>query len=86
MAIARITTMTMLYEFTNRVLDSWDRLRRYYLQPFVSLRINEAHAEHRQMIDLLKQRDAVGLSKLAAQHNCQAKELYQELIKGQKTQ
>jgi len=86
LAIARITTMTMLYEFTNRVLDSWDRLRRYYLQPFVALRINEAHAEHRQMIDLLKQRDAVGLSKLVAQHNCQAKELYQELIKGQKAQ
>ena len=86
LAIARITSMTMLYEFTSRVLDSWDRLRRYYLQPFVALRINEAHSEHIQMIDLLKQRDAVGLSKLVAHHNCQAKELYQELIKGQQAQ
>ncbi len=86
LAVARITTMTMLYEFTGRVLDSWDRLRRLYLQPFVALRINEAHAEHRQMIGLLKQRDAIGLSKLVAQHNCQAKELYQELIKGHKNE
>jgi DNA-binding GntR family transcriptional regulator len=86
LAVARITTMTMLYEFTGRVLDSWDRLRRLYLQPFVALRINEAHAEHCQMIELLKQRDADGLAQLTAQHNCQAKELYQELIKGQQKQ
>jgi DNA-binding GntR family transcriptional regulator len=81
LAVARITTMTMLYEFTGRVLDSWDRLRRLYLQPFVALRINEAHAEHCQMIGLLKQRDGASLRKLVAQHNCQAKDLYQELIK-----
>ena len=86
LAVAHITAMTMLYEFTGRVLDSWDRLRRLYLQPFVALRINEAQAEHCQMIDLLKQRDATGLRKLVAQHNCQAKELYQELIKGQETE
>ena len=83
LAVARITTMKLLCEFTSRILDSWDRLRRYYLQPFLALRINEAHTEHCQMIDLLKRRDAVGLGRLVAQHNCQAKELYQELIKGQ---
>jgi hypothetical protein len=38
------------------------------------------------MIELLKQRDADGLAQLTAQHNCQAKELYQELIKGQQKQ
>lgn len=86
LAVARLTTMTMLDEFTGRVLDSWDRLRRLYLQPFVALRLNEAQAEHCQMIALLKQRDADGLVRLTAQHNCQAKELYQALIKGQETE
>jgi DNA-binding GntR family transcriptional regulator len=78
LTVARITTMKMLFEFTSRVLDSWDRLRRYYLQPFLTLRINEAQAEHRQMIELLKQRDADGLSKIAVQHNRQARKLYHE--------
>jgi hypothetical protein len=46
----------------------------------------EAQAEHRQMIELLKVRDTDGLSALVAQHNCQARELYQNLIEDQPEQ
>ena len=40
----------------------------------------EAQAEHRQMIDLVEQRDVDSLVALVAKHNHGAKEAYQKLI------
>lgn len=81
LAVADISGMKMLPRFTSRVLDSWDRLRRYYFKSFVTLRMKEAQADHRQMIELLRARDAEGLSKVVSRHNTQAMELYQKLVK-----
>jgi len=83
LAVARITGMKMLLEFTGRTLDSWDRLRRCFLPSVVSSRPFEAQAEHRQMIELIEQRQVDSLLRLAAQHNRHAKETYQQLIKDQ---
>ena len=81
LTIAQITQMKMLIRFTSRALDSRDRLRNLYLEPFVSVRMSEAHVEHRQMIELLERRDIVGLKPLVAQHNHRAQEAYQRLLK-----
>lgn len=78
--VARITQMEMLVEFTQRTLDSWDRLRRCYLEPLQSTGMAQAQAEHRQMIELLAQQDVPGLVSLIEQHNRRAKESYQQIL------
>ena len=83
LAIANISGMKMLPRFTSRVLDGWDRLRRYYFKSFVAVRMKEAQVDHRQMVELMRNRDVEGLSKVVTRHNCQAMEVYQELMKQQ---
>ena len=81
--VAQMTQMKTLIRFTGRVWDSWNRLRRCYLKPIVSVRIPRSQVEHHQMIELLERRDADGLAELATQHNSQARETYQQLIQNQ---
>jgi DNA-binding GntR family transcriptional regulator len=81
-AIAQITQMKMLIDFTDRVWNSWDRLRHCYLNPIVSERMPQSQAEHHQMIELLACRDADGLVALAQKHNSQARVTYQKLLQG----
>lgn len=78
--VARITQMDMLVEFTQRTLDSWDRLRRCYLEPLQSSGMAQAQAEHHQMIELLVQRNVKELVSLVEQHNRRAGEAYQLLL------
>jgi DNA-binding GntR family transcriptional regulator len=78
-AIAALTGLHLLIEFTDRTLDNWDRLRRYYLDKVFSPRMSVAQDEHRQMLGLLQAGDAVGLAVLAAQHNRGALEDYRKL-------
>jgi len=83
LTVAELTRMEMLLDFTQRALDSWDRLRRCYLQSIVSSRPAYAQAEHHQMIDLLAQRDARRLRTLVKKHNRNAMEAYQTLLADQ---
>lgn len=78
--VAKITQMDMLVEFTRRTLDSWDRLRRCYLQPLQSSGMAQAQAEHYRMIDLLAQKNVKDLVALVAQHNRRARESYQQFL------
>jgi DNA-binding GntR family transcriptional regulator len=80
LTIAQITEMKMLIRFTTRALGSRDRLRYLYSESFTPSRMSNAHAEHCQMLKLLKERDTEALKKLAAQHNRSAKEAYHVLI------
>ncbi|MEM7345534.1 MAG: GntR family transcriptional regulator, partial [Chloroflexota bacterium] len=84
LAIAQMTGMNMLVRFTTRALNSRDRLRYFYSDPFTSDRMTTAHAEHGQMIVLLQSKDVEGLAKIAAQHNRSAKAAYHKLIEQQK--
>ena len=79
--VAKITEMGMLVEFTQRTLDSWDRLRRCYLEPLQSSGMAQAQAEHHRMIELLAQKNTKELAMLVTQHNCRAREAYQQLLK-----
>ena len=83
LAVANVSEMKMLPRFTSRVLDGWDRLRRYYFKSFIAVRMKEAQEDHRQMVELMRNRDVEGLSEVVSRHNCQAMEVYQELIKEQ---
>jgi DNA-binding GntR family transcriptional regulator len=78
-AIAELTGMHLLIEFTTRTLDSWDRLRRQYLDSVFTPRMAVAQEEHRQMLSLLRAGDAVGLAELTVKHNRGALEDYRKV-------
>ncbi|MBM3127796.1 MAG: GntR family transcriptional regulator [Chloroflexi bacterium] len=71
--VAAITQMKLLIEFSNRLLDAWTRLRRWYL-PQIITQLPQAQAEHRKMVDLLARRDVVRLTKIAAEHSRRLRE------------
>ena len=83
LSLAQITQMKMLIRFTNRALDSRDRLRNLYMGSFISTRMSVAQAEHGQMIDLIERHDVEGLKPLISQHNHRARDAYQGLLKNQ---
>ena len=76
--VAKVTGMSMLEEFTGRVLDRWDRLRSLYLRSYILTRMAAAQDDHHQMLDLLMARDSAGLGALAGQHNRRAGEAFKE--------
>ena len=71
--VAHITRMKLLIEFSNRILDTWTRLRRWYLPPIIA-QLPQAQLEHRQMVDCLAVRDIEGLTKVVMQHSKRLRE------------
>ena len=76
----------MPLRFTNRALDSRDRLRQFYFESFISSRMSEAQIEHNEMIEALESHDTDRLSALVTQHNHRAKLAYQKLIENRQNQ
>jgi DNA-binding GntR family transcriptional regulator len=79
--IAAIASLPLLSDFTNRTLDEWERISHYYFKNVTSSRLPQAQQEHRQVIALLRDRDADALVALAASHNRAANLSYQALLK-----
>lgn len=71
--VAAITQMKLLIEFSNRLLDAWTRLRRWYL-PQIITQLPQAQAEHHKMVDLLARRDIARLTKVAVEHSRRLRE------------
>jgi DNA-binding GntR family transcriptional regulator len=59
----------MLQEMTARVLDRWNRVRRFFFADVLLLRVVKAQEEHRLMIEALRQRNVERLVTLVRQHN-----------------
>lgn len=78
--IAAIAGMPLLIDFTNRVLDEWERISHYYSQSITSLRLTQAHSEHHQMIALLRAQDEAALAALACSHNRAANRAYRAML------
>lgn len=80
--IAEISQMKLLIDFTKRVFDQWDRIRRFYLfKEVFSQRLRTSQNDHREMFDLLKEHKGDELAVKAVKHNTSAKEAYQKWIK-----
>lgn len=86
LTIARLTGMKMLLRFTSRALDSRNRLRYFLFGSFAVPRIAQAHAEHKQMVALLKQKDNEALRDLVIRHNRAARDAYLAVIARQTEQ
>jgi DNA-binding GntR family transcriptional regulator len=78
-AVASLTEMKLLIEFLNRALDSWMRLRRWYLQRIL-VQLPQSQAEHHEMVELLSQHDIPNLTRVIIQHNRRMREYYQQAV------
>ncbi|HEX6289538.1 MAG TPA: GntR family transcriptional regulator, partial [Herpetosiphonaceae bacterium] len=69
LAIVRMTDMPMLQEMTARVLDQWDRVRRYYLKDVLVFRLAQAQQEHHAIVQAMLDRDEERLAQVVRAHN-----------------
>lgn len=67
--IAHLTEMRMLEDMTNRVLDHWERVRRYFFSSILSNRFAMAHAEHHAIFAAIQDQHLNDLEQLVKQHN-----------------
>jgi DNA-binding GntR family transcriptional regulator len=68
-AIVRVTGMPMLEEMTERVLNQWDRVRRYYIKDVLVFRLAQAQHEHKLIVQAMVDRDYARLEQLVREHN-----------------
>ena len=71
--VALITKMKLLIEFSTRILDTWTRLRRWYLPPIIA-QLPQAQTEHRQMVNMLEQRNISELTIAVSRHSQRLRE------------
>lgn len=79
-AVVQIAGMPMLQEMTDRVLNQWDRVRRYYLKGVLVHRMAQAQQEHWQILEAMRTRDYERLERLVRQHNQGALAAYTEYL------
>ena len=78
--IAELAHMSLLVDFTNRVLNEWERITHFYFENVTSSRLPQAQQEHRQIVSLLLSGDTDSLKELAATHNRAANQAYQAIL------
>lgn len=69
LSISRTARMPVLFDMTQRALDLWDRVRRYYFNGVLVHRLHLAQAEHHHLLDCLRARDVDALEQAIRQHN-----------------
>jgi DNA-binding GntR family transcriptional regulator len=69
LTISRLAGMPMLHEMTERVLDRWDRVRRYYFSGVLLHRVDQAQQEHHALLEAMKAVDVERLEEMVRQHN-----------------
>jgi DNA-binding GntR family transcriptional regulator len=78
--IAELAHMPLLVDFTNRVLNEWERITHFFFENVTSTRLPQAQQEHRQIVSLLRSGDTDGLKELAKNHNRAANQAYQAIL------
>jgi DNA-binding GntR family transcriptional regulator len=74
--ICKITAMPTVIEMTDRVLNLWDRVRRYFFPHILVERFQEAHRQHRSFLKALKDRNLQQAEELIRMHNRNALKQY----------
>ena len=78
-SVAGLSKNKLLLEFTVRSLDSWIRLRRWYM-PEVVLQLQQAQEEHHRMVDLLELRDLHALRDLLFDHHERIRNMHRRAV------
>ena len=82
LTISALPGLPLLHEMTERVLDRWDRVRRFYVQGVLAHRAPQAQREHREILDALRAGDAATLQRVVRQHNQSALAAYLAFLDG----
>lgn len=85
LAIATMTGMSMLQEMTERALNQWDRVRRYYLKGVLIERLAQAQKEHHLIVQSMREQNYPVLEQLVRNHNQGALSAYMEYLSSTKT-
>jgi DNA-binding GntR family transcriptional regulator len=76
MKITAISGMPLLKEMLNRVLNKWDRIRKYFFSEVVVYRDNQSQSEHWALLQALEKGDIDEAERLTKKHNRDALEFY----------
>lgn len=76
LTISELPGLDLVKEITAKVLDRWDRLRRYYFKGVLANRVEQAQEEHRLILDAMRARDLAALQSLVRRHNQGALQAY----------
>jgi DNA-binding GntR family transcriptional regulator len=76
LTISALPGLPMLRDMTERVLDRWLRVRRFYFSGVLIHRIEQAQREHREMLQTMRDRDLERLRTVVQKHNQGALESY----------
>lgn len=79
-AIVSMSGMPMLQEMSQRVLNQWDRVRRYYLKGVLMFRLSQAQHEHRQIVQAMVDRNYEQLAQLVREHSQGALTAYTQYL------
>jgi DNA-binding GntR family transcriptional regulator len=80
LTIANMTGMAMLQEMTERALNQWDRVRRYYLKGGLTQRLGQAQKEHHLIVQAMRDQKYSALERLVRVHNQDALKAYMEYL------
>ena len=69
LSISEFAQLPMLQEMMERVLDRWERVRRFYFSGVLVHRADQAQAEHHEILDNMRARDLVKLEAMMRRHN-----------------
>ncbi len=78
--IGRASDMLFLQQITEKTLERWDRVRRFYLAEVLGVRVGTAHQEHHAIYEALRRGDASEVERLLRHHNKNALNAYLERI------
>jgi DNA-binding GntR family transcriptional regulator len=67
--ISRLTGMPLLQEMMERVLDRWDRVRRFFFTGVLVHRAEQAQKEHHELLDAMRAKDWGRLDDTIRGHN-----------------
>ena len=67
--ISRLTGMPLLQEMMERVLDRWDRVRRFFFTGVLVHRAEQAQREHHELLDAMRAKDWERLDDTIRGHN-----------------
>ena len=68
-AISRLTAMPMLQDMMERVLDRWDRVRRFFFTGVLVHRAQQAQKEHHALLEAMRSQDWERLQETIRAHN-----------------
>ena len=81
-AISSLTGMPMLQEMMERVLDRWDRVRRYFFAGVLVHRVDHAQDEHHALLEAMRGKEWARLEETIREHNRGALAAYASYLAG----